>query len=278
MTEFWVSQKNKWCEFCKCWLKDTAQSWAVHERGAGHQENVARKLREMRHAQDREKRDKEHLERAMKSVEAEAKKRYEADKKAEEAHRKATLGSWEWNQEAGYYYNAVHRWYYDKSTGMYYGGDPVQWTDSPSMPHEARYEVMNKPKPPPVPPPAAAAAAGGGGGGGAAPAAARQYAVAGSRIVNKHPLSEVGGYQLHQVQGAVGGAKGVGLSAGRGSSAAAAGASEAAGADPKRKRVGEDGKGGKEKEMTKEEREFLARREAARQRVQQRTAATFGLS
>lgn len=46
-----------------------------------------------------------------------AKKRYEADKKAEEAHRRATLGSWEWNQEAGYYYNALHRWYYDKSTG-----------------------------------------------------------------------------------------------------------------------------------------------------------------
>lgn len=76
---------------------------------------------------------------------------------------------------------------------MYYGGDPVEWTDSPSIPHEARYEVMNKPKPPPVPAAAAAAAAGGGGGGGggAAPAAARQYAVAGSRVVNKHPLSEV---------------------------------------------------------------------------------------
>lgn len=42
MTEFWVSQSNKWCEYCRCWLKDTAQSWAVHERGAKHQENVTR--------------------------------------------------------------------------------------------------------------------------------------------------------------------------------------------------------------------------------------------
>ena len=40
--QFWVSQKNKWCEYCKVWMKDTAHSWAVHERGAGHQENVAR--------------------------------------------------------------------------------------------------------------------------------------------------------------------------------------------------------------------------------------------
>lgn len=46
-----------------------------------------------------------------------AQKRYEADRKAQEAHQRATLGSWEWNQEAGYYYNALHRWYYDKSTG-----------------------------------------------------------------------------------------------------------------------------------------------------------------
>lgn len=85
---------------------------------------------------------------------------------------------------------------------------------------------------------------------------------------------QVGGYQLHQLEGAVGGAKGVGLSAGRAGSTAAAAAAGAAGADPKRKRDGGDGKGG---ELSKEEREFLARREAARQRVQQRTAATFGL-
>lgn len=216
---------------------------------------------------------------------------------------------------------------------MYYGGDPVQWTDSPSIPHDARYEVMNKPIPPPTQPPPvpAAAAAAGGGGGGAAPAAARQYAVAGSRVVNKHPLSEVwwgwggwveevrwhvekgrhcsavphlggplpcspgtafqahlpclcpclapqvGGYQLHHVQGAVGGAKGVGLSSGRAGGTGAAGAGAAAGADPKRKRDGGNGEAGGQKQLSKEEREFLARREAARQRVQQRTAATFGL-
>ena len=78
----------------------------------------------------------------------------------------------------------------------------------------------------------------------------------------------MGGYQLHSVQGAVGGAKGVGTLA-------------SGGGDPKRKRDGEGGRGGaagKEKELSKEDREFLARREAARQRVQQRTAASFGLS
>ena len=67
---------------------------------------------------------------------------------------------------------------------------------------------------------------------------------------------------------------------GGGSAGAPAGS---AAADAKRKRDGEPGgKGGtagkgQEKELTKEEKEFMARREAARQRVQQRTAASFGL-
>jgi WW domain-binding protein 4 len=75
----------------------------------------------------------------------------------------------------------------------------------------------------------------------------------------------VGGYQLHSVQGAVGGAKGVGMMSGGGKATAGGG--------DKRKR---DGDGAKE--LSKEDRDFLARREAARQRVQQRTAASFGLT
>lgn len=41
--QFWVSQANHWCEYCKVWLKDTAQSRAVHEKGIKHQENVAKR-------------------------------------------------------------------------------------------------------------------------------------------------------------------------------------------------------------------------------------------
>ncbi|PRW58735.1 WW domain-binding 4 [Chlorella sorokiniana] len=284
MTEFWVSQANKWCEYCRVWLKDSAQSWAVHERGAKHQENVARKLREMRQKADQEKKDQAELESSMQRVEAEALKKFEADRKAEEEHRKATLGSWEWNEGAGYYYNSLLRWYYDASTRMYYGGEPVEWTDTPSIPHEARYEVMHKPAAPKAAAAGggASAAAAGGGGAAARPAGQQQYAVAGSRIVNKHPLADLGGYQLHSIEGSIGGAKGVGtLHRGGGGGGAPGAPAGGAAADAKRKRDGEAGsKGGKgqqEKELTKEEREFMARREAARQRVQQRTAASFGL-
>lgn len=83
------------------------------------------------------------------------------------------------------------------TAGMYYGGEPVEWTDSPAIPHEARYEIMNKPPPAPKAAAAAgastgaAAAASGGSGGAARPAGQQQYAVAGSRVVNKHPLADV---------------------------------------------------------------------------------------
>lgn len=88
-------------------------------------------------------------------------------------------------------------------------------------------------------------------------------------------LLQVGGYQLHSIQGTIGGAKGVGHASRGGSSSAGAAAGTAA--DAKRKRDG-SAAGGSGKELSKEDREFLARREAARQRVQQRTAASFGLT
>ena len=81
----------------------------------------------------------------------------------------------------------------------------------------------------------------------------------------------MGGYQLHSLQGSIGGAKGVG-------STAAAGSADAG----KRKRgegaAATAAAGGSSKPLSKEEVEFAARREAARQRVQQRSMATFGLS
>lgn len=148
MTEFWVSQKNKWCEYCKCWLKDTTQSWAVHERGMGHRENVARKLSEMRMQADKEKRDAEEAEKTMGAIEAEARRQYAADVAEAEQARLAALGDWVWNAEAGYHYNAKQRWYYDTKTGMYYGGEPVAWTKDPvGLPREARYEVMKRWRP-----------------------------------------------------------------------------------------------------------------------------------
>ncbi len=121
--------------------------------------------------------------------------------------------------------------------GMYYGGEPVEWTSVPGIPHEARYEVMNKPLPPPAHPPprsavaaavrpaAAAAAAAAARPAAARPAGGAAVAAgavrAGAKVAPQHPLAGVGGYQMPDV-GRIGGAKGVG-SAAAGSAAQQAG-------------------------------------------------------
>jgi WW domain-binding protein 4 len=100
------------------------------------------------------------------------------------------------------------------------------------------------------------------------------------KAVPVHPMAGVGGYQMPRA-GRIGGAKGVGyannldgaqqLSAVNNTKARAS-----SGDTVKRKRDQDQGKK-MEKPVSKEEAEFLARREAARQRVQARTMATFGL-
>lgn len=42
-----------------------------------------------------------------------------------------------------YHYNAVHQYYYDTASGMYYGGDPPTWTKVPGLPDEAKFETQH---------------------------------------------------------------------------------------------------------------------------------------
>ena len=74
-----------------------------------------------------------------------------------------------------------------------------------------------------------------------------------------HPLAGLGGYSIPQ-SGAIGAARGVGAAAGNAA---------------KRKRI-EPGK--PNKAVSKEEADALARREAAKARVEQRTLKNFGLT
>eukprot|EP00882_Tetradesmus_deserticola_P019632 GHRQ01021146.1.p1 GENE.GHRQ01021146.1~~GHRQ01021146.1.p1 ORF type:complete len:187 (-),score=75.85 GHRQ01021146.1:271-831(-) len=124
------------------------------------------------------------------------------------------------------------RWYFDVKTRYYYGGDPVSWTQQPSIPSAALFGVApfeggDAATQAAAQAAAAAAAAShqgsatagaaggskpGAGGGAAAAAAAGQ----GVRVVKKvvqlpsHPLAGVGGHAM-PVSGRIGGAKGVGI-------------------------------------------------------------------
>jgi len=48
MSNYWVSQKRRFCEDCKCWIADHPTSIVSHEGGTKHFANAQRRLAEMR--------------------------------------------------------------------------------------------------------------------------------------------------------------------------------------------------------------------------------------
>jgi len=51
MTEFWKSQENHFCKYCKCWVNDNPISRQIHENGVRHKKSVEDKLSELRKKQ-----------------------------------------------------------------------------------------------------------------------------------------------------------------------------------------------------------------------------------
>ena len=225
MTEYWISQSKHWCDICKCWLNDTPQSRANHEKGSGHKINVQRKLREMRLKAEQEKKEEARTQAQMDKIEEAAERAYQKDMAAlvrarpcagtaaalaqcslhaahqwdltphisglaaahahqnagaskfhlsaqyswtackispqqspqqqivsqdeagpmpPPAHPPPQFGSWERSPESKYWYNKQLRWYYDDKSGFYYGGEPPGWTQQPSIPEGARFEVLHQ--------------------------------------------------------------------------------------------------------------------------------------
>ncbi len=147
---------------------------------------------------------------------------------------------------------------------MYYGGDPPAWTTTPAIPADARYERLS------------AAASVATTAVTAKPTASssfqQQQQPVGKRIEKSaHPLSGIGGFRM-PAKGTIGGARGVGVVGGgvsKVSSSAGAGAAKSAAAAAKASANG--------KPMSQEEKEAIAKREAARARMAARNAAQFGM-
>ena len=83
MTEYWKStQKNYWCELCKCWVRDSLQGRALHENGPKHKENVERKLKDAKINAERQERQEAHAKASLCKIESLARKQYEQDLKS----------------------------------------------------------------------------------------------------------------------------------------------------------------------------------------------------
>ncbi|WOK96214.1 zinc finger protein ZOP1 [Canna indica] len=79
MTEYWVSQGNKWCDFCKIYISNNPLSIRTHELGQRHKDNVTKKIATMRKESAAKEKEQKEAARALKEIEAKAKRSYQKD-------------------------------------------------------------------------------------------------------------------------------------------------------------------------------------------------------
>ncbi|XP_017972103.1 PREDICTED: zinc finger protein ZOP1 [Theobroma cacao] len=132
MTEYWVSQGNKWCDFCKIFISNNPSSIRNHELGQRHKENVAKRLTTMRKESAAKEKEQKEAVRALEQIEAKAKRSYQKDVanfEARDSNAQALDGQedWDYDSSSGYYYNQSNGLYYDPKSGFYYSDAIGRW-------------------------------------------------------------------------------------------------------------------------------------------------------
>ncbi|GAV61358.1 zf-U1 domain-containing protein [Cephalotus follicularis] len=170
MTEYWVSQGNKWCDFCKIYISNNPSSIRNHELGTRHKENVANRITAMREANVKKAKEEKEAVRAIQQIEEKAKRSYQKDiakfEKARESNAHVLIvqndgkDEWEHDITSGYYYNQSNGLYYDPNSGFYYSDAIGKWvtqeeayatvqilSDSKDKPNMKRPVSTSGPKP-----------------------------------------------------------------------------------------------------------------------------------
>jgi len=201
----------------------------------------------------------------MKGIEQAASKAFEKDRAEQEENRYQK--NWILHEESGYYYNALYGWYYDATSKMYYGGNPPVWTKKPNIPSAGYYGAVNPQSDPLLEAVTYKDAKDEG-------AKQSKYPM-GMKVQKIHPLADIGGYQM-PLEGSFGAGHVPRSEAAHEKKKPKSGKIKASSSSGTKRKS--NGSQEKETALSAKEKEFLARREAARQRVQKRTMDQFGLS
>ncbi|BAF19050.1 zinc finger protein ZOP1 [Oryza sativa Japonica Group] len=132
MTEYWVSQGNKWCDFCKIYIANNPLSIRTHEIGKRHKDNVTKRLATMQKEGAAKEKEQQQAARALKQIEAKAKKSYQKDlensQRNVDGDTSAAPGDgWEFDSTSGYYYDKSTGLYFDSNSGFYYSDGLGKW-------------------------------------------------------------------------------------------------------------------------------------------------------
>jgi WW domain-binding protein 4 len=68
MTEFWVSRKKYFCQYCECFITDDKPSRTHHENGQRHQGNKERYVRGIYKTGEKRKRELADEQREMAAI------------------------------------------------------------------------------------------------------------------------------------------------------------------------------------------------------------------
>ncbi|XP_010523212.1 PREDICTED: zinc finger protein ZOP1 [Tarenaya hassleriana] len=144
MTEYWVSQGNKWCEFCKIFIQNNPTSIRNHELGTRHRDNVNKKLSDMREKSVAKDKELKEAERMLQQIEAKATRSYQKDIETLQKAAKANSapddgqGEWTFDSASGYHYNQTNGLHYDSNSGFYYADSIGKWVT-----REEAYAAVN---------------------------------------------------------------------------------------------------------------------------------------
>ncbi|KAM0948976.1 putative WW domain-binding protein [Dioscorea sansibarensis] len=134
MTEYWVSQGNKWCDFCKIYIANNPLSIRTHELGQRHRDNVTKRIANMRKESAAKEKQKKDAARALQQIEEKAKCSYQKDLASfQEAKNSSSQAvdeknpEWEYDAASGYYYCQDNGHHYDPNTGLFYSNELGKW-------------------------------------------------------------------------------------------------------------------------------------------------------
>ncbi|KAF3958697.1 hypothetical protein CMV_016423 [Castanea mollissima] len=157
MTEYWVSQGNKWCDFCKIFISNNPSSIRNHELGQRHKDNVSKRLDSMRKEGAAKEKEKKEATRALEQIEAKAKRSYQKDiaklQEVRDSHAQALNDQdeeWEYDSTSGYYYNKSNGFYNDPNSGFYYSDAVGKWVTqeeayaTPQFSSNSKHKVLHR--------------------------------------------------------------------------------------------------------------------------------------
>ncbi|KAL8541328.1 hypothetical protein ACS0TY_002540 [Phlomoides rotata] len=145
MTEYWVSQGNKWCDTCKIFISNNPTSIRNHELGQRHKDSVTKRLNSMREEKAAKEKEEKQAAKVLEQIEAKANRSYQKDlasfREARESNAQALInedpdegpgdgsmpGDWEYDSSSGYYYNQTTGFHYDPNSGFYYTDSLGKW-------------------------------------------------------------------------------------------------------------------------------------------------------